>query len=123
MNVQHELNVVQDKEMIPFLEYNQYAKDVVTIQTKNGKKHKVKFVEVGTMHHYGIMTVFDCLGEDGKIYGSIAISPRKEIIGPVVNAVSQKNIQWDRHSLARVRLMNIIDTVMNEQQTIKTNGR
>lgn len=116
MNVQHEINVVQDKEMIPMLEYEQYAKDVAKIQTRNGKKHDVKFVEVGTMHHYGIMTVFDCFGADGKVYGSIAISPRKNIIGPVVNAVSPKNMQWDRHYLARVRLMNIIDTVMNEQQ-------
>jgi len=116
--MQRELNLVQDQDMIPMLEYEKFAKGITHIQTKNGKKHNVKFVNVEKMHYYyyGIMTVFDCLGEDGQIYGSIAISPRKKIVGPVVSALSPKKQMWNRHSLARVRLMNIIDTIMNEQQ-------
>ena len=105
--------------MIPFLEYERYAKDLREIQKKNGVKYNVRFVDVTKIQHYGIMTVFDCIGEGDKIVGAVAISPKQNVCGPVVIAKEK----WDYHSLARIRLMNILDDLEQRKQTNSKYGR
>jgi len=110
--MEYSLNLIKDKAMIPFLEYERYAKSLTEIQKKNGVKYNVNFVAIDKMTHYGIMTVFDWVKSDGTVCGAVAISPRKGVCGPVV-MVKEK---WDYRSLAKVRLMNILDDLAQKNK-------